>query len=288
MYDMMRGKYHTISKEDMIMLKIMQKGFNYSQDGPGNRLVYHLQGCNMRCPWCANPEGLSVKGTLMHVKDANSGRIKEKMSCSECSVENLVEEVQRSRMMFFENGGVTFTGGEPTLQFEPLKRLMKQLKELGIHIAMENNGTNPRLEELLPYIDYLIMDFKHPDENIHKQVTGVSNEITKKNLIRILETGRQIAVRIPLIHGFNDTDDALQGFVEFFSEYAVSKNSTSDAVNKTGEMITLEILPYHEYGKEKWLQCGLEYAVEDGFVSEERVQLFEETFRKTGINVIHT
>lgn len=63
------------------MLKIMQKGFNYSQDGPGNRLVYHLQGCNMRCPWCANPEGLSVQGTLLHVKDANSGRVKEKSGC---------------------------------------------------------------------------------------------------------------------------------------------------------------------------------------------------------------
>lgn len=268
------------------MLKIMQKGFNYSQDGPGNRLVYHLQGCNMRCPWCANPEGLSVKGTLMHVKDANNGRVKEKMSCMEYSVEELADEVQRSRMMFFENGGVTFTGGEPTLQLEPLKRLMICLKEQGIHIAMENNGSSPRLQELLPYIDYLIMDFKHPDEEIHKRVTGVSSRQTKEHLRRILAEGRQIAVRIPLIHGFNDTDEALQGFTAFFTEVLPQKEF-SENTKEQGE-VTLEILPYHEYGKEKWLQCGLEYTVSEGFVSDERVAEFEAAFKNIGLNVIHT
>ena len=65
-------------------LRIFQKGFNFSQDGPGNRLVYHLQGCNLRCPWCSNPEGIPLEG-------------------GDCrSVDELVEEVMRSRAMFLK------------------------------------------------------------------------------------------------------------------------------------------------------------------------------------------
>ena len=76
-------------------LRIFQKGFNYSQDGPGNRLVYHLQGCNLHCPWCANPEGLAVQGGTAY------------------PVEALAEEVLRSRAMFFDGGGVTLTAARP-------------------------------------------------------------------------------------------------------------------------------------------------------------------------------
>lgn len=257
------------------MMKIIQKGFNYSQDGPGNRLVYHMQGCNMHCPWCANPEGISLEGVRMYVEDKDSGRMKEKFSCREYDVEELVQEVLRSRAMFFEGGGVTFTGGEPTVQFQELKTLLERLHLEKIHIAMENNGTNPRLMELLPCIDYLIMDFKHPSEEIHKKITGVSNKTVADNLEKILKSGRQIAVRIPLIHGFNDTEEALQGFLAFFGAHP-------------SEGMTLEILPYHEYGKEKWEQCRMEYRVKDGYVSEETVKRFEEAFQVAGISVIHT
>ncbi len=257
------------------MLKLIQKGFNYSQDGPGNRLVYHLQGCNMRCPWCSNPEGLSFDGVMMHKRDQTSGRTKTKLSCVEYHVEELVDEVFRSRRMFFEGGGVTFTGGEPTVQFAELKELMEKLKHNDIHIAMENNGTCPRLSELLPLIDYLIMDMKHTSEEIHRKVTGVSNKQILKNLAGILQSGRQVAIRIPLIHGFNDTKEALDGFLSFLT--------THPSLGAT-----LEILPYHEYGKEKWEECGLVYQVKDGFVREETVREFEAAFREAGIHVIHT
>ncbi|MBQ6936567.1 MAG: radical SAM protein, partial [Clostridia bacterium] len=78
-----------------------QKGFNYSQDGPGNRLVYHLSGCNLFCPWCSNPEGLR--------QNENSKKY---------TIQEIFEEITSCRMMFFENGGVTFTGGEVSLQAE--------------------------------------------------------------------------------------------------------------------------------------------------------------------------
>ena len=113
-------------------MQIFQKGFNFGQDGPGNRLVYHLQGCNMKCIWCSNPEGISVKG----------GR--------NVSVKELFEECCRSRMMFYGGGGVTFTGGEATLQKEELKELLQVLREAQIHTAIETNGTSVHLPELLP------------------------------------------------------------------------------------------------------------------------------------------
>ena len=78
-------------------MKIFNKGFNFRQDGPGNRLVYHLQGCNMRCIWCSNPEGMDMCG----------GR--------DVTVAQMLDECKRSRAMFFSGGGVTFTGGEATL-----------------------------------------------------------------------------------------------------------------------------------------------------------------------------
>ena len=95
-------------------MRIFQKGFNFSQDGPGNRLVYHLSGCNMRCIWCSNPEGMRADAGIDY------------------AVEELLDECIRSRMLFFSGGGVTFTGGEATVQYEELSRLLKMLKKAGI------------------------------------------------------------------------------------------------------------------------------------------------------------
>ncbi|MEE1284314.1 MAG: radical SAM protein, partial [Acutalibacteraceae bacterium] len=159
----------------------MHKGFNYSQDGPGNRLVYHLQGCNLHCLWCSNPESM---------KTVKYGGI---------SVEDMAKQIVAAEPMFFDGGGVTFTGGEPTLQFEALKKLLVILKEKGISTAIETNGTNPRLPELFELIDFLIMDFKHYDGELLKKYTGLDGSIIKENYKKIAESGRQCHIRIPLI-----------------------------------------------------------------------------------------
>ena len=122
-------------------MRIFQKGFNFSQDGPGNRLVYHLQGCNMKCIWCSNPEGMDMCGG------------------KEYSILEIFDEIMSSKMMFFSGGGVTFTGGEATIQYDELLTLMKKLKQASVHTAIETNGTSKKLQELLLYVDYLIMDF---------------------------------------------------------------------------------------------------------------------------------
>ena len=233
-------------------MNILQKGFNYSQDGPGNRLVYHLQGCNFRCKWCSNPESIKT----------------DYDGCKKYSVDEIVDEAVRSRMMFFDNGGVTFTGGEPTLQFNELKDALIKLKKAGIHTAIETNGSHPKLTELSEHIDFFIIDIKCPDNDIHKKYTNHSNEITLKNLRALTKTRNQLLIRIPLINNVNTNAD---DFVELFSSADMSKAK-------------VEILPYHEYGKCKWVD---EYEIKDGFVNEETLKQFTDKL-KDHVDLIKT
>lgn len=287
-------------------MKLIKKGFNYAQDGPGNRLVFHMQGCNMRCPWCANPEGIPLGGVLMTEQEklldsvCPNGAIQDgildrercrecktrvclnerrnegiRMSCFEETVDEIAAEAKACSRIFFDGGGVTFSGGEPTLQFEELKEALQRLKAEGIHTAIENNGTHIRLEELFPYIDLLIMDFKQIDDGIHRKVTGVSNETIKKNVEKALEKHGNVLIRTPLIHGFNDDEKYIEDFLEFYRGYDCSHAS-------------FEFLKYHEFGKEKWEKCGLSYQVEDGFVTDEIREKYETRFREQGLCVVRT
>ena len=231
-------------------MKIYHKGFNFSQDGPGNRLVYHLQGCNMRCIWCSNPESLPLDG----------GR--------DYDIKDIVKECVSAKPMFFSGGGVTFTGGEATLQFEELKEVLIELKKENIHTCIETNGTSPRFLELLPFIDYPIMDFKHYDSDILKKYTGIGNETIKKNFENICKSGKKFLVRIPLINGIN-TDNPMV-FAEYFNKYNT-------------ENCEFEFLPYHEYGKDKWQG---EYQVKNGFINDEILKSFEETFKKYNLKTV--
>ena len=86
-------------------IKIFKRGFNYSQDGRGNRLVIHMQGCNLRCPWCTNPEGFEANGVVMRKHEDRPPRL----SCEEWELDELFNLCRESSSLFFEGGGVTFT-----------------------------------------------------------------------------------------------------------------------------------------------------------------------------------
>ena len=233
-------------------MKIFFKGFNYSQDGPGNRLVYHLQGCNMHCPWCSNPEGMSLTGG------------------TEYSTEQIVHECIRSRAIFFSGGGVTFTGGEATLQWEDLLEVLKQLRAANIHTAIETNGTSPHLPEIQKHVDYLMMDFKHYDKEVFRNFTGAHMDPLLRNYEYLCGIGRQLHIRIPLINHFNVEDPT--GFAEILSRFDTSN-------------VVFEFLPYHEYGKKKW---KTEYQITDGFVSADQLRRFQKVFAEYNLKTIHT
>lgn len=234
-------------------MKILQKGFNYSQDGPGNRLVYHLQGCNFACKWCSNADSIPP----------------ENPDAKDYTVDEVYDEIMRSRMMFFDGGGVTFTGGEVCMQAEELIVLLKKLKESGIHTAVETNASYYSLREAAEHIDYLITDFKHYDDELHQKWIGSSNKSVKENIEYFLASGRQIHIRIPVIHGVNDTSD---GFAEYFRRL-----DTSNAV--------FEFLSYHEYGKDKWKG---NYEIENGFVPSDKIKEFTHKFNICGMKTVVT
>ncbi|MDD3339168.1 MAG: glycyl-radical enzyme activating protein [Lachnospiraceae bacterium] len=282
-------------------MKIFQKGFNYSQDGAGNRLVYHLQGCNMKCPWCANPEGMKMDGVLVAdeewllesicPKGAIQGTQVERSICAACgdrecitkhntkgmylsyteqSVEEIVQEVLDNEMMFYDGGGVTFTGGEATMQYEELKSLLIALKKHDIHIAIETNGSHPHLQELFPYIDQLIMDCKIMDAENHRKYIGVSNETVLQNITAAAVAHSCLHVRVPLIGGVNDEAEERAAFLAFF-----------DGIK--GPHVTFEVLSYHEFGKKKWKECGWDYTMDgNAYVKEETLQKFKKDIAALG------
>ena len=242
-----------------MQLRVFQRGFNFSQDGPGNRLVYHLQGCNLHCPWCSNPEGLSLGGGWTITPEA------------------LAAEAVRSRLMFFEGGGVTLTGGEVTLQWEAVLHLLTLLKAEGIHTCIETNGTSPYLPRLFPVLDLLIMDIKHYDSARHKAVIGMGIEQTTANLSAALNAGQQVALRIPLIGGFNASAEDAEQFAALLNRL------------NTGKRATVELLPYHEYGRSKYDKLHLPYTMNsDAHVSDETRLQMEEILRRSGLTVIRT
>lgn len=286
-------------------IRIFQKGFNYSQDGCGNRLVYHLQGCNMRCPWCANPEGISIASVIMVNREkllasacpygAIENHALDRAKCETCqtyacmgagdcgvafssrayTIDEIVNEVQKSSPMFFGGGGVTLTGGEPTLQFEAVRELLTRLTALGIHTALETNGTHPRLPEIFPRISQLIMDYKHYDGKTLKRVTGVGKQTIEQNILAVRNAGRTLLLRVPLVNGFNAGAEDIEGFARFFSK-----------VNWPG--LSVELLRYHEFGRSKWKQCGMEYRVKNGAVAPERLKAFEKGLADAGIALVRT
>ncbi len=189
--------------------------------------------------------------------------------------DTVLKEVLISELMFFDGGGVTFTGGEPTLQFEALKDILSKLKTCGINTAIETNGTNPRLPELFDFTDYLIMDFKHYSSEKLKEYTGVGNETVVANLAAAARSRNQLLLRIPLINGFNASADDAYEFAKILSPYM-----------KDG--FALEVLRYHEYGKDKWAQHGMQYTMQDAFVSDGQFDEFCSILKNNSIKLVRT
>ena len=289
-----------------VKVNIFRKGFNYSQDGPGNRLVYHLQGCTMRCGWCSNPEGIDPGGTLLvdarNLLDSvcphgaivdqqvDRGRCARcasrecvgvnrnqaiRFSAQACALESLVDEAKRSAALFYDGGGVTLSGGEATLQFGVVRRLLRRLKDEAIATALETNATHSRLPELFPLLDDLIIDFKHPDDGRLKAATGVGLRLIEANVARALAEHPRVLIRVTLVAGFNAARDDAQRFADFFRRH--------DAGNARFEFIA-----YHDYGKAKWAQCALPYRIDDGFVSPDVLAHFAGVFAANGLRVVRT
>jgi pyruvate formate lyase activating enzyme len=165
----------------------------------------------------------------------------------ELSTEQIVEQVSRDREFYeMSGGGVTISGGEPTLQAEFLLELLGGIKQRGLHTALETCGFfgEDLIEALVEHVDLFLYDIKHVRAEHHEYFTGVSNERIVSNFSKIL--GRvgssRVIPRVPVIPGFNDDADSIEGMVAF--------------LNEVGYDGPVHLMPYNRMAKTKWEKIG--------------------------------
>ncbi|MDA3853409.1 MAG: pyruvate formate-lyase-activating protein [Bacteroidales bacterium] len=215
-----------------------------TQDGPGIRLVYFLQGCKFKCLYCHNPDTIPMEGGLTY------------------KIEHLMKRAINMKSYFGKTGGITVSGGEPLLQSEQLIPLFKRFKEEGIHTNIDTNGRvlNQHTKVLLDdYADLVMLDIKHIDPIWHKKLTGMNNEATLHFAEYRENSGKAMWLRYVLVPGWSDQEEHLHALGQHFKEY------------KTIERI--ELLPYHKLGVHKWKEMGWKYELaEVPENTEEQVQ----------------
>jgi pyruvate formate lyase activating enzyme len=176
---------------------------------------------------------------------------------SEMTVEQVVEESLRDRA-FYETsqGGVTLSGGEPSLQHEFSREVLKQLKEAGVHTAIETCAHVPweHLAALLPYTDLVMMDLKQMDSERHRAATGAPNERILANARRLAQTDKPILFRTPVIPTVNDAPEDIAAIADFVAELNALRS---------GAPFSLELLAFHRLAGDKYRSLGLEYKARD-------------------------
>lgn len=239
-------------------------------DGPGSRVTVFLKGCPLRCKWCHNPEGLSIKPQLMY-KDAmcaHCNKCYEKCSHPECQTfgrcvhicpNNCIEITGKkyssdelakkllpySDFLRLNNGGITFSGGEPLMQPDFLCEILDILNENDVHTAIQTSGytDNDTFKKVIDKLDYIMMDIKLADRNLHKKYTGVYNDIILENFKSLRESGKKFLIRTPLIPNITDTEQNLDAI----------KNIIGDSPH--------ELLQYNEFAPAKYSMLGMEYPI---------------------------
>jgi len=168
------------------------------------------------------------------------------------TVEELFREVDQDSPFYRRSGGgVTVGGGEPTMQHQFITEFLIKCKQRYLHTAMETCGyvKGEYLEKLLKYLDLVYFDIKHMDALVHKNITGVSNDLILENARRACDSN-PVIIRVPIVPGLNDSDDNILDTAVFARE--LGKN-----------LLRVELLPYHKFGTQTYGRIGREYKLPD-------------------------
>ena len=203
-------------------------------DGPGIRFVVFMQGCPLRCIYCHNRDTWDVNGGREYTPD-----------------EVMTELKKYINYISFSGGGLTVTGGEPTLQPEFVTQLFMRCREAGIHTALDTSGFADieRILELLEYTDLVLLDLKHASDEKHRNITGVGTAKIKSFAEYLSQRGIPVWIRYVLVPGYTDSEEDLRLARAYIKGL---KN-----VEK------IEVLPYHCMGRFKWEKLGEKYPLED-------------------------
>lgn len=206
-------------------------------DGPGVRTVFFLQGCPLRCSYCHNPDSQPFRSA----------------SAQQMTPEEVLAIALRQRSYFGQEGGVTFSGGEPLMQGAFLLACLKLLKQEGIHTAVDTSGFgDPRyVPEILARTDTLLLDMKAFDEPSFRELTGADfhSYLRFLDAIRQSAFAGQIWLRHVMVPGYTDSEAAMRAMVDLAMPLAFLIDR-------------IEILPYHTMGVAKYEEMGIPYRLE--------------------------
>ncbi len=279
-------------------------------DGWGIRTTVFLKGCPLRCRWCCNPESqssefelkleseyctacgqcvpmcpqnaLSIDGTMISVnrsKCTACGACKDicwpgalDIWGSERTAKDVYEECLRDQAFYRRSGGgITLSGGEPTLQPEFCREMIERSHMNDIPVAVDTCGyvTTDSGRSVLQQADLLLFDIKGLDSSRHKSNTGLSNEVILSNLLHANAERKPVIIRYPIIPSYNDME--AKDIARFLASLACVKR--------------VDLIGYHNYGSKKYGTLNRTYSLSDlPPLSEEKKQEFLSLFRSYGLN----
>ncbi len=212
-------------------------------DGPGIRQTIFFKGCPLSCWWCHNPESQDIKSERAIRKNILDGITFEQQETigKVMTVAEVMLEIEKDSIFYDESGGgVTFSGGEPLIQYKFLLDLLKACKNTGIHTAVDTTGfANPKVfQQVAKKTDLFLYDLKLLDDEAHKKYTGVSNRVILENLKYLNQLKKKVIIRFPIITGITDTTKNISSIKQFMLPLKNIRN--------------LALLPYHNIAKHKY------------------------------------
>jgi len=234
---------------------------NFSvNDGEGIRSTVFLAGCPLRCKWCSNPESWSLNNDYVR----------------EMTLDDIVKEIRKNMIFYrYSQGGITYSGGEPTFQRDFLRAMVDTFYNMGVHQTIETCGYFiwDHVEDILNKLDFVFVDIKVMDGKKHKELTGVDNEIILDNIKRLGKLNVDLVIRIPLIKDINDSLDNIKKTAFFVNEHIPNGK--------------IEILPYHSLGAYKYDKLGLS-RFKNTFETPAKEEVFnvKEIIKSYGIEIV--
>lgn len=225
-------------------------------DGPGVRVTVFFQGCPLSCGWCHNPECIPSYDR----NNEHAGRL--------YTEKQLLREIKKEQVFMDESGGgVTFSGGEPLLQADFLKNMLRACREEEIHTTVDTCGlASPTVFESVRGLpDLFFFDLKIIDDQLHKIHTGVSNKLILKNLENLSKHNKNVIIRIPLVPAITDTEKNIRDILSVLSGMPNFRK--------------VNLLPYNAMAESKYIRLKIPYklsgiSIPDGKRNEEIKKLF--------------
>ena len=262
-------------------------------DGPGIRTTVFLKGCPLRCMWCHNPEGLSPKPELMVSKascvrcgacEAVCPTPGACTACGKCvpvcrggfrkiagntyTAKALAARLMKDADVYgMSGGGVTFSGGEPLLQWEFVKETIGLMN--GVSAAIETSGfaSDEVFASAMETCSLILIDWKVSDPELHRRYTGVDNAPIRRRIRMLAEGSTPFILRMPLIPGVNDNEAHFR--------------TAAELVSGSGALINIDILPYQKAAGAKYEMVGKRYAPD--FEAGRAPRSYPEVFDEYGL-----